>query len=169
MKSIWFYLICFYPKKILENFEENRLLSEKLFSLVVQFLVSPPMENLGVVSVCAVAFSHFPEILYEVRVQKVRKNVPRAFWIIFTILAKNWPKFVFLAENGGCCFLRTAHYIFLFFCLKHRLCSRKKDVFTLFLEMSKIALFDQIWTKFGLLAWCTGVWFFCRSLKKMLH
>ena len=43
----------------------------------------------------------FPEILYEVRVQKVRKNVPRALLIIFIILAKKCQKFVFFAENGG--------------------------------------------------------------------
>ena len=87
MKSIWFYLICFYSK-ILENFEENRLLSEKLFSLVVQFFVSPPMGRIRTLGNCS---SHFSEILYEVMVQKVRKNFPRAFMIICQ--GQNWPKF----------------------------------------------------------------------------
>ena len=59
------------------------------------------------------------------------------FWLKTVRNLSFWPKmevffFVF------CFFLRTAHYIFLFFfCLKHRLCSRKKDVFTLFWKCQK--------------------------------
>ena len=59
---------------------------------------------------------------------------------IFTILAKNGRKFVFLPKMDG--FFWEPHIIsFNFFCLKHSLCSRKKVVFTLFLKMSKMALF----------------------------
>ena len=46
--------------------------------------------------------SDFSEILYEVRVQKVRKNVQSAFLIIITVLAmlaKNCPNFTFFAQN----------------------------------------------------------------------
>jgi len=95
--------------------------------------------------------SDFYEILYEVRVQKVRKNVPSAFLIIFTvlaILAKNSPKWVFLAQSDKkwrffAFFSRTTHQIFLFFCSKHSLWSRKKMTFSLFLGNF------QIWPKFA--------------------
>ena len=106
--------------------------------------------------------SDFSEILYEVRVQKVRKNVPSAFLIIFTILAilaKNCPKWAFLAQNDKkwrffAFFSRTTHQIFLIFCSKHSLWSRKKMTFSLFLGNFKNAPFwpklTQIWPKFGL-------------------
>ena len=45
----------------------------------------------------------FSETLQVVRACKRKKNVPSAFLIIFTvlaILAKNWPKLAFLAENN---------------------------------------------------------------------
>ena len=105
--------------------------------------------------------SDFSEILYEVRVQKVRKNVPSAFLIIFTvlaILAKNCPNLAFLAQNDQkwrffAFFSRTAHQIFLIFCSKHSLWSRKKMTFSLFLGNFNNGPFwpklTQIWPKFG--------------------
>ncbi len=101
--------------------------------------------------------SDFSEILYEVRVQKVRKNVPSAFLIIFTvlaILAKNSPKWVFLAQSDKkwrffAFFSRTTHQIFLIFCSKHSLWSRKKMTFSLFWGNFKSGPFwsklTQIW------------------------
>ena len=76
--------------------------------------------------------SHFPGILYEVRVQKV-------FLIIFTILAKNCPKFVFLAQNGG---------FFLFFVVFFENHTLYFSIF--FSVVEKIAIFDQNRPKFGL-------------------
>ena len=78
--------------------------------------------------------------------------------IIFTILAilaKNCPKLAFLAQNDQkwryfAFFSRTAHQIFLIFCSKHSLWSRKKKTFSLFWEISKMPLFGQNWPKFGL-------------------
>ena len=83
--------------------------------------------------------SDFSEILYEVRFQKVRKNVPSAFLIIFTvlaILAKNCPKWAFLAQNDKkwrffAFFSRTTHQIFLIFC------SKKNAVFAFFGKFQK--------------------------------
>ena len=83
----------------------------------------------------------FSETLQLVRTQKGGKNVPSAFLIIFTvlaILAKNCPKWAFLAQSDKKIFLRTTHQIFLIFCSKHSLWSRKKnDVFAFFGKFQK--------------------------------
>ena len=105
--------------------------------------------------------SKFPkfEILYEVGVQKVRENFFKRFLMIFTvlaILAKNCPKLTFLAQNyqkwifSLFYVLRTTHHIFLIFCMKHSLWSRKNDVFAFLRNLQKIFLFGQNLLKFGL-------------------
>ena len=93
------YLICFYQKKILEKFEENRLLSEKLFSLVVKFLVSPPMETLGVVSVLSETAHHiFLKIYMKLGFKKLGKMFKELFWSFSPFWLKTvqnlsfWPK-----------------------------------------------------------------------------
>ena len=144
------------------------LLSEKLFSLVVHFLVSPPMDTLGVVSVCAFFHHIFLEFYMKLGFKKLGKTFQDLFWSFSPFWLKTvrnlsfWPKmevvFCFL-------FFWEPHIIFFYFFL----CSRK-NTFSLFFGNVKNSHFwpklTQIWTKLGLLAWCTGVWCFCRSLRK---
>ena len=116
---------------------------------------TPSVENKHFLSI------HFSETLHLVTACKCEKNVPRAYLIIFTvlaILAKNYPKWACLAQSDKkwrffAFFSRTTHQIFLIFCSKHRLWSRKKKSFSLFWGNFKNVPFwpklTQIWPKFG--------------------
>ena len=103
MKSIWFYLICFYPKKILEKFEENPI----MFTVRKIIFFDTPvfgLSNIGDLKSCVrlcVRPSHFfsetafhilSEILYEVRVQKVRK-------IFHALFCSFWPFWLKTVQN----------------------------------------------------------------------
>ena len=89
---------------------------------------------------------------------------------MLAMLAKNCPNLAFFTKNDQklrffAFFLRTAHQIFLIFCSKHSLWSRKKNGVFAFLGKFQNGPFwpklTQIWPKFGHIwlyqAWSTGV------------
>ena len=99
--------------------------------------------------------SDFSEILYEVRVQKVRKMFQGLFWSFspfwpfWSKTVQNWPFWPKMTKNGG---LQFAN-----FCTKPSLWSRKKWRFHIFWKNSKMALFGQNLPKFAHLAWWMGL------------
>ena len=103
--------------------------------------------------------------------KKLGKIFQELFWS-FSPFWLFWRSEICLFGPKWRFFLRTAHHIFQFFAWSIVSVVEKKTFSLLFGNVKNSPFWPkltQIWTKFGLLAWCTGVWFLYQCLKKILN